>query len=223
MFKRTQKRARIVIVDDHPIVRERLAEIFNREPDLAACGEAEDRHQALEVIAVANPDLVIVDLTLKSSHGLELIKDIHARWPKLLVLVVSMHDESLYAERVLRAGARGYITKQEATRNILVAVRRVLQGSVYLNDKLATHLISRLAASGRPVNPTPAERLADRELQVYELTGRGLNTRQIAARLNIGAKTVETYRTRIREKLQLEDANELLQSAISWAHQTPAP
>lgn len=219
----TTKRARIVIVDDHPLVRERLAEIFNREPDLAACGEAEDRHQALDVISGTDPELVIVDLTLKNSQGLELIKDIHARWPKLPVLVVSMHDESLYAERVLRAGARGYITKQEATRSILVAVRRVLQGSVYLNEKIATHLISRLAASGRPANPTPTDLLADRELQVYELTGRGLNTRQIAVRLNIGTKTVETYRARIREKLQLKDASELLQSAISWAHQSPVP
>jgi len=217
--QRTTKRARIVIVDDHPVVRERLAEIFNRERDLAACGEAEDRHQALDVIALANPDLVIVDLTLKNSHGLELIKDIHARWPKLLVLVVSMHDESLYAERVLRAGARGYITKQEATRNILLAIRRVVAGGVYLNEKAASHVVNRLAGMRAPGSAGPAELLADRELQVFELTGYGLNTHQIAKRLNIGSKTVETYRARIREKLGLKDASELLQLAISWAHQ----
>lgn len=211
------RRARIAIVDDHPLVRERLIEIFNREPDLTVCGEAEDRAQAMTLVRDALPDLVIVDLTLKDSDGLELIKDLRARWPKLAVLVVSMHDESLYAERVIRAGAKGYITKQEATQNILVAVRRVLSGEVYLNDKAANSLIKRLSHHEN-TKATPAEALADRELQVFELTGHGLNTRQIADRLHIGFKTVETYRARIREKLNLKDSTELLQSAINWAH-----
>jgi DNA-binding NarL/FixJ family response regulator len=213
------QRIRILLVDDHPLVRERLAEILNREADLHVCGEAEDRHQALEAVERKRPDLVIVDLTLKNSDGLELIKDLHSRWPKLLMLVVSMHDESLYAERAIRAGARGFITKQEATRSILLAVRRVLSGNIYLNENTATHLISRLTARPGSVGATPAELLGDRELQVFELTGRGLNTRQIAGRLHIGVKTAETYRARIREKLNLKDPTDLLQLAIAWTHQ----
>lgn len=210
---------RILIVDDHPLIRERLADILHREEDLTVCGEAEDRHGAIEAIRKQTPDLVIVDLTLKNSDGLELIKDMRVAWPKIAVLVVSMHDESLFAERVIRAGARGYITKQEATRNILTAVRRVLDGGIYLNERAASHLLTRLAGVQTPGLAGPAELLADRELQVFELTGYGLNTHQIAQRLNIGFKTVETYRARIREKLNIKDANELLQRAISWAHQ----
>ncbi len=212
------KRARILLVDDHPLVRERLAEVINREGDLSVCGEAEDRHQAIEAIKTTTPDLVIVDLTLKSSHGLELIKDVRARWPKLWMLVVSMHDESLYAERVIRAGARGYITKQEATRNILQAIRRVLGGDIYLNERSATKIITRLTAKPGPGGGTPADSLADRELQVFELTGRGCSTRQIAEQLGIDVKTVETYRSRIKEKLRLRDSSELLQLAIRWNH-----
>jgi DNA-binding NarL/FixJ family response regulator len=208
-----------MLVDDHPLVRERLAEIINGEADLTVCGEAEERHEAIEVIKAKHPDFVIVDITLRSSDGLDLIKDIHSRWPGLRMLVVSMHDESLYAERAIRAGALGYITKQEATHSILVAIRRVLDGNIYLNERIATQIISRLAASSATVAASPAELLADRELQVFELTGRGLNTRQIAERLHIGVKTAETYRARIREKLKLNDTGELLQVAIAWAHE----
>jgi DNA-binding NarL/FixJ family response regulator len=211
-------RTRILLVDDHPLVRERLAEILNREPDLTVCGEAEDRYGAVAAVSAKRPDLVIVDLTLKNSDGLELIKDIRARWPKVRMLVVSMHDESLYAERVIRADALGYITKQEATRKILLAVRRVLAGNIYLKEGIATHIVSRLTAHSGPVAATPAERLADRELQVFDLTGRGLSTGEIAERLHIAVKTVETYRARIREKLKLKHSGELLQWAISWTH-----
>lgn len=216
--RKGKRRSQILLVDDHPMVRERLAEIINREADLYVCGEAEDRHEALQAVEARQPDLVIVDLTLKNSDGLELIKDIHSQWASLRMLVVSMHDESLYAERVLRAGALGYITKQEATRNILLAIRRVLAGSVYLNERIATHILTRLTTRNGVIAITPAEVLADRELQVFELTGRGLNTREIASRLHIAAKTVETYRARIRAKLNLEDRGELLRSAISWTH-----
>ena len=212
-----RKRGRVLLVDDHPMVRERLAEVINREADLVVCGEAEDRQEAIETILAQPPDLVIVDLKLKNSDGLELIKDIRARWPKMRMLVVSMHDESLYAERVIRAGASGYITKQEATRKILLAIRRVLAGSIYLNEKTANRLISRLTAHTGRVAATPAESLADREFQVFELTGRGLNTHEIARRLHIAVKTVETYRARIKEKLKLQDASELLQLAIAWS------
>jgi DNA-binding NarL/FixJ family response regulator len=216
---KTSKRSRILLVDDHPLVRERLTEVINREPDLIVCAEAEDRHQAIEMISACNPSLVIVDLTLKNSDGVELIKDIHAQWPGLLMLAVSMHDESLYAERVLRAGARGYITKQQATRSILLAIRRVLEGQIFLNEATASQIIGRLTDSGSSRTTEPVESLADRELQVFELTGRGLNTRQIAERLHIGVKTVETYRHRIREKLKLEHPTDLLRSAIAWTHQ----
>ena len=213
-----KNRTRILLVDDHPMVRERLAEIINREADLTVCGEAEDRHDAIVAILANRPALAIIDLTLRNSDGLELIKDIRSRWPKLRVLVVSMHDESLYAERVIRAGALGYITKQEATRNILVAIRRVLQGTIYLNEKIASHIISRLMAHAGAAAATPAELLSDRELQVFDLTGQGLNTNEVATRLHVAVKTIETYRARIRDKMRLKNASELLQSAIAWTH-----
>jgi len=211
-----RKRTRILLVDDHPLVRERLAEVINCEADLMVCGEAEDRHEAITAIVARAPDLVIVDLTLKDSDGLELIKDIRCKWPGMRTLVVSMHDESLYAERVIRAGALGYITKQEATRKILQAIRRVLNGNVYLDVKVASRIMNRLTANRGAVTGTPAELLADRELQVFEMIGQGLSTNVIAHRLRIGVKTVETYRARIKDKLSLKNASELLQFAISW-------
>jgi DNA-binding NarL/FixJ family response regulator len=206
-----KQRVRILLIDDHPLVRERLAEIINREADLTVCGEAEDRHEAIAAIPTKRPDL-----TLRNSDGLELIKDIRVRWPKVRMLVVSMHDESLYAERAIRAGALGYITKQEATRKILVAIRRVLAGSIYLNEKIACHIISRLTSRDASVGATPTELLSDRELKVFDLTGSGLNTSEIAGRLHIAVKTVETYRARIKEKLNLKDSSALLRLAISW-------
>ena len=206
----------ILLVDDHPMVRERLAEVIGRESDLAVCAEACDRHNAIAAIEKTNPVLAIIDLALKNSSGLELIKDIHARWPQLRVLVLSMHDESLYAERVLRAGAHGYITKQEATRNILAAIRKVLSGEIYLNEKTAATMIGRLTSGTKGGDGSIADRLTDRELQVFELTGTGLGTRDIAEQLCIDVKTVETYRGRIREKLALRSSSELLQLAIRW-------
>jgi DNA-binding NarL/FixJ family response regulator len=210
------KGTRILLVDDHPIVRERLAEIINRESDLSVCAEAADRQGAIAAVATSKPDLAIIDLALKNSSGLELIKDLHASHPRLLMLVVSMHDELLYAERVLRAGARGYITKQEATRSILLAIRRVLAGHVYLNEKTATTVIARLTSKPHTESASLSDQLTDRELQVFELTGNGLSTRDIADQLGIDVKTVETYRVRIKEKLNLKSASELLQLAIRW-------
>src|SRR5579859_2427282 len=210
------KAARIMLVDDHPIVREGLAESINREPDFLVCAQAEDHQEALKAFEATKPDLVVIDLMLKSSSGLELIKDIHSRWPRVLILVVSMHDENLYAERVLRAGAQGYITKQEATRDILLAIRRVLSGGIYLNERTASAVLARLAAKPQAVSDSIADLLADRELQVFELTGRGLSTREIGAQLHIDGKTVDTYRARIREKLNLKTSSELLQLAIRW-------
>jgi DNA-binding NarL/FixJ family response regulator len=207
---------RILLVDDHPIVRDGLAESINREPDLTVCAAAEDRQEALKLVETTQPNLAVIDLMLKSSSGLELIKDIHARWPKLLILVASMHDETLYAERVLRAGAQGYITKQQATRDILLAIRRVLSGGIYLSEKTASTVLGRLAKRTPAVKDSIADLLADRELQVFEMTGRGLSTREIAEQRRIDMKTVDTYRTRAKEKLGLESTSELLQVAIRW-------
>jgi len=203
-------------VDDHPVVREGLAENINGQTDLMICAEADDRHEAMEAIKRANPDLVIVDRALKTSSGIELIKDIHSCWPRLAILVVSMHDATLYAERALRAGAKGYLTKQEATRSIIEAIRRVLNGEIYLNERTATKMLGRLSSSPDSVTDPVVDVLAEREMQVFELTGHGFSTRQIAERLHIDVKTVETYRARIKEKLRLKDSNELLQLAIRW-------
>lgn len=214
-------RTRIVLVDDHPMVRERLAEVINRESDLRVCGEAEDRGEALEVIAREKPGLVIVDLTLKRSNGLDLIKDLQVMHPGLLILVLSMQDESLYAERVIRAGAHGYITKQEATRNILKAIRHVLTGNVFLSPELSGEILSRMLGRSKAAMGS-LDLLSDRELQVFELVGQGFTTRQIAEQLGLDVKTVETYRGRIKDKLELKDASELLRKAIAWKHEQAA-
>jgi DNA-binding NarL/FixJ family response regulator len=208
------KPSRIFLVDDHPMIRERLAEVIQREQDLVVCGEAEDRHGALKSVLVSRPDLAIIDLTLKKSHGLDLIKDLQVAYPEVAILVVSMHDDSLHAERVILAGARGYITKQEATKSILLAIRTVLAGEIYLSDQTALRLASKL--TGRvPAHSGPAiDKLTDRELRVLELIGQGYGTRQIATILRLGVPTIETYRARIKDKLHLKDANELLQYAI---------
>jgi DNA-binding NarL/FixJ family response regulator len=210
------KVTRVLLVDDHPVVRQGLAESINRERDLTVCAQAEDHQGALKAIETSHPELIVVDLMLRNSSGLELIKDIHARWPRLLILVVSMHDETLYAERVLRAGAQGYITKQQATHDILSAIRRVLAGGIYLNERTASVVLARLAAKPHTGGDSIPDLLADRELEVFELTGRGLSTREIASQLRIDVKTVDTYRARIREKLNLKSSSELLQLAIRW-------
>lgn len=205
---------RILIVDDHPLVRESLKTIIRREPDLAVRGEAEDREHALELAAADEPDLALVDLTLKNSHGLELIKDFCNLWPNIKILVLSMQDEALYAERVIRAGARGYISKQEAPSAILLAIRHVLSGEIYWSEKAAAHVASKIARSSRSGSNVSAEVLTDREVQVFELIGLGKSTHQIAGSLHINSSTVETYRARIKEKLNLKNAIELLQYAI---------
>jgi DNA-binding NarL/FixJ family response regulator len=215
--QRASRVARLVLVDDHPLVRERLADVINREPDLKICGEAEDRFTAVEVIKASNPDLVLVDITLKDSNGMELIRDISARWPGLRMLVISMHDEGLYAERVIRNGAHGFITKQQATRDILVAIRRVLEGNIYVSEAIASRMLNRINRPEATPRDTPSTGLTERETQVFELIGRGLHTGQIAERMAIGTSTVETYRARIKEKLNLQEG-ELLQRAIAWVH-----
>jgi DNA-binding NarL/FixJ family response regulator len=213
-------KTRIVIVDDHPMVRERLVELIAREPDLEVCGEAEDRHEAVEVIEATHPNLAIVDLSLKTSLGIELIKDLQIRQPDVLVLVVSMQDELIHAERCIRAGARGYINKQQASRHVMQAIRQVLAGEIYLSQTVVTQLLSRsMGKPGSPDSFLAASLLTDRELQVFELIGKGYSTRQIGDLLTLDTKTIETYRSRIKEKLRLKDGPELLQRAIAWVHQ----
>jgi DNA-binding NarL/FixJ family response regulator len=209
---------RILLVDDHPLVRESLKLILRREPDLTICGEAEDREQALELAAALKAHLAIVDLTLKNSHGLELIKDLADGCPKIKILVLSMRDESIYAERVIRAGACGFISKQESPGKILQAIRQVLNGEIHLSEKASARVVSKVARSTRPDTGFSAERLTDREIQVFELIGSGQSTRQIAATLHINASTVETYRARIKDKLNLKNAIDLLQCAIRWSN-----
>lgn len=216
LSKQELPRSRVFLVDDHPMVRERLAELIQREPDLMVCGEAEDVPEAVAAIETTHPQIVIIDLSLKHSHGLELIKELRTRHPAMPMLVLSMYDESLYAERVLRAGALGYITKQEATNKVLTAIRQVLNGKVYLSDRMSNRLVQKMVLGGGQQTGSPVERLTDRELEVFQLIGRGFSTRKIAEELHLGVKTVESYRARIKEKLLLDDATQLLQQATEW-------
>jgi DNA-binding NarL/FixJ family response regulator len=221
--KSAARKTRVLLVDDHPMVRERLAEAIQREPDLTVCGEAESRPQAMEIIAATRPHLAIIDLTLKNSHGLELIKDIHAAHPEVAMLVVSMHDELLHAERVIRAGARGYITKQEATRKIMLAIRTVLKGGVYLSDKAAAHIAASKIGESRLTGGLTVDKLSDRELRIFELTGEGKGTRQISEELELDVRTIHTYRARIKNKFHLKDFDELRQFAVHWSQTQEHP
>ena len=211
----TGKTYRVLIVDDHPLMREGLTEVLERDPRLKICGEADDRQGALTAIRETNPDLVVVDLALKNSHGLELLKDIAAQLPQVRSLVVSMHEETINAERAVRAGASGYITKQEATTKILQAVFKVLAGEIYLSERAAAQIAAKIAGKRRD-HGSVVDALTDRELQVFQLLGKGKTVRQIAAELHLDASTVETYRARIKEKLNLKNSVELLQTAIEW-------
>jgi len=206
----------VFLVDDHPLVRHALRDAFRHEHGMEVCGEADDRDAALKGIADAQPDLAIIDLRLRSSDGLDLIRDLRNRHPKVLSLVLSMQDESITAERAVRAGARGYVSKQEPPRKIMEAVRKVLDGEIYWSEKAAAQVASRIASPGGGASRSASEQLSERELQVFELIGFGRSTNQIADSLHIDISTVETYRARIKDKLQLKDGSELLQSAIRW-------
>jgi DNA-binding NarL/FixJ family response regulator len=212
----------ILIVDDHPIVRQGLAQLINEEPDLHVCGQAEDAVEAIQAIDKLQPDLVIVDLSLKDTiSGLELIKDIKVRYASLPVLTLSMHDETVYAERALRAGARGYIMKHEATDRVVAAIRRVLAGQIYVSEDLAANMVGKLVTGPGDKSKLSVERLSDRELEVFRLIGIGYGTREMAERLHLSQKTIETYRAHIKDKLNLLDTNELLRTAIQWVKSNP--
>ena len=210
-------KARVLLVDDHPVVRSGLAQLINEQADLCVCGEADEPSAALKAIATMKPDVAIIDLSLnKDIGGIELIKDVSVRFPKVRVLVLSMHDEMMFAERVLRSGARGYIMKGEAMSTVLTAIRRLVDGEIYLSDRMAKRMLANVANKRSEKDMLPVERLTDRELQVLELIGRGFGTSQIAEKLFLSVKTVETYRARIKEKLKLEDSGAMLQYAIQW-------
>jgi DNA-binding NarL/FixJ family response regulator len=206
-------KCRIFLVDDHPIVRQGLALFIDREPDLMVCGEADGATSALQAIRDAMPDFIVLDISLNGPDGLELLKVFRAEYPNLPVLILSMHDELAYAERALRAGANGYIMKQEATEKVLTAIRQILRGDVYLSDRLTKRMLQQFVHGS--VSPRdPLAKLSDRELEVYRLIGAGHGTRQIADELHVSTKTVESYQAHIKEKLSLRNARELLQHAI---------
>jgi len=212
------EKRKIFVVDDHPVVRQGIAMLVNHEGDMEVCGDSDSAVVALKEIDRLKPDLAIVDLSLKDGNGMDLIKDLRIRYPKLSVLVLSMHDESFYAERVLRAGARGYIAKDEGTDKVVEGIRRVLTGEVFLSDKMASKMIS-TAVGGRAGQGAPSvESLTDRELQVFELIGSGLGTRQIARSLHLSVKTIDSHREHIKQKLGLGGAAELVKHAVQWVH-----
>jgi DNA-binding NarL/FixJ family response regulator len=210
------RRARILIVDDHPITRHGLAQLLNHEADLSVCGEAEDAQRALNLIKPLQPDLVLSDITMAGKSGLELIKEMQTLHPKVAVLVLSMHDESIYAERILRAGARGYLMKSAGGAELLVAIREVLRGEVYLSKKMSAKMINLLSGNRPKKNRSVLEMLTDREFEVFQLLGEGLSTREIGQRLHISSKTVDTHRLHIKDKLNLRTLPELMRHAVRW-------
>lgn len=210
------KKCRVLLVDDHPIVRQGLALLIDREPDLSVCGEAEGAHSAFHAITTLRPDIVVLDISLSGPDGLEVLKEIRTKTASLPVLILSMHDESIYAERAMRAGANGYIMKQEATEKVLVAIRRILQGEVYLSDRLTNTMLQQYVRGAAGGKSSPLVNLTDRELEVFRLIGEGHGTRQIADELHLSVKTIESYQAHIKEKLALRNARELVQHAIEW-------
>lgn len=209
---------RVLLIDDHPILRKGLAELINQEPDLNVCGEAEEAPKAFEAVGTLNPDVAVVDISLRGGNGLELIKNIKARYPDLPLLVLSMHDETLYAERALRAGSLGYIMKEEAIEKVLTAIRHVISGEIFLSDRMKARLINQLVGGRVRQGESSIDSLSDRELEVFRLIGEGRGTRQIAEELRLSVRTVEAYREYIKDKLNLKNGTELVQHAFQYVH-----
>jgi DNA-binding NarL/FixJ family response regulator len=208
--------ANVLIVDDHAFLRRGLAQIIDDLPEVTVCGEAGTVSETLEQIRRTRPDIVVVDISLTDGNGLELTKEIKSNWPEIKVLVSSMHDEALMAERALRAGALGYVSKSDDVDAFITALRRVRDGQVYLSARMTDRLLTRVVAGGTEPSRSPLEKLSDRELEVFELIGRGLSTKQIAAQLDLSRKTVETYREHIKSKLNLRNGTELTRHAVQW-------
>jgi DNA-binding NarL/FixJ family response regulator len=206
----------VLIVDDHPMMRQGLAQLIDNERDLKVCAEADNAAQALDAMIGQNLDLVLLDISLPDKNGLELIKDIRAVKPELPILIVSMHDEALYAERVLRAGARGYIMKQEGGKKLLQAIRQVLTGQIYVSEKMSARILEIFSGRRPQAGTSPVERLSDREFEVFQLIGQGKGTKEIAQHLNLSVKTVEVHRAKIKEKLNVLTATDLVRYAVRW-------
>lgn len=207
---------RVYLVDDHPLVREGLSNLINQQSTMAVCGEAEDAPQALHDIPLQKPDVAIVDIALKVGSGLELIKTLKAKHPEVAAIALSMHDEKLYAERCIRAGARGYVMKRESTKKIVGAIQQVMEGKLAISEQMTSVLAQRFVLGSRGAAASPIEQLSDRELEVFNLLGQGVETRRIAEMLNVSIKTVQAYCVRIKQKLDLTTATELLREAVRW-------
>ena len=219
---RARTRHQVLIVDDHPIVRQGLRRLIDQEKDLAVCGEAESLAEAETAIRKLRPDLVISDITLKQGDGIDLVKHARAKHPRLPILVLSMHDEVIYAERVLSAGANGYIMKQADSAELLRAMRRLLGGGIYVSEAIGNSMLRMAASGGRHAVANPIERLSNRELQILQMIGSGLSTRQAAEALSLSMKTIETHRERIKRKLHLATGSQLVQYAVNWSERSDA-
>jgi DNA-binding NarL/FixJ family response regulator len=211
-----KSKIKIFLVDDHPLVREWLTNLIHQQPDLFVCGESEDAPHALQEISVIRPNVAIVDISLKHGSGIELIKSIKAMHPEVATIVLSMHDERLYAERALRAGARGYIMKRETAKKVITAIRQVLAGKIYMSETLAAVFAEKFVDGKLPPGGSLVEKLSDRELETFQLLGKGYETRQVAEMMNVSMKTVQAHCAHIKEKLKLTNAAELLREAVRW-------
>lgn len=216
-------KATVLIVDDHPIVRQGLKMLINQADDLEVRGEAENMADALTAMETLQPDIVIVDISLQGPNGIQLIEAMRQRFPAIPALVFSMHDEWLFAERALQAGARGYVMKQEATDQVVMAIHRVLKGDVYVSAKIAERIVRRVVGGRKPDPESPLEQLTNRELQTLQMLGKGLSTKQIATQLNLSVKTIETYRENLKHKLHLNSSAELIRYAIHRLSEVPLP
>lgn len=216
------RKVRVLLVDDHPIVRQGVLNLIQNEPDMTVCAEAATTHEALDACARLAPDVAVVDLSIKDGSGLELTKDMKVRRPKMPVLILSMHDEAVYCERALRAGAKGYLMKDQAGENIISAIRKVLGGDIYLSENMAQTILSKVVAGEPGRGTSPVDRLSDRELEIFRLLGQGLGTKEIAARLHRSAKTIDAHRENIKRKLRLGNSSDLLQHAIQWVQSEKA-
>jgi len=212
----TVAKRRIFLVDDHPITRQGVVVLINQESDLEVCGEADSAPKAFDLLQKSKADLAVVDISLKTTSGIELTKNLKVLLPDLPVLIMSMHDESLYAERALRAGAKGYVMKQEASDNILIAIRRILDGELYLSDKMKEKMLHRLVHNRKDEVVFSIDTLSDREMEVFQLIGNGFSTRQIATKLNLSVKTIDSYREHLKLKLHIEKGADLVRHAIQW-------
>jgi len=215
-------KVKVFLVDDHPLVREWLTNLIHQQPDLVVCGESGDAPHALQEISAARPDVAIVDISLKQGSGIELIKDIKRLDPGIAIIVLSMHDERLYAERALRAGARGYIMKSETAKKVITVIRQVLAGKIYMSESLAAVFAEKFVDGRLPTGGSLIEQLSDRELEVFQLLGKGYETRQVAEMMKVSMKTVQAHCAHIKEKLKLTNAAELLREAVRWQENYPA-